>query len=96
VSGYVKERRFSRAETVLRLSAGTALLVSGLLLLMGVVRQELAWLSWSMVLGILSIMEGAGILSVSLTGGMRKWLSVLCGIFMIVGALANALRTHPY
>ncbi len=96
VAGYVKEERFSCAEMILRLSAGTALMAIGLLLLMGISPKWLAWSSWSMALGILFIMESTGILSASLTGGMAKRLSVLCGIGLIVSALAEALILHRY
>jgi hypothetical protein len=90
VAGYVKER-LSCAGAVVLLSAGTALMVVGLLHLLDIVGKEWVLVNWFMVLGILLVMENAGILSFGLTGGMRKWLAVVFGVVMILWAVLKAL-----
>ena len=90
VEGYTK-RAFRSAETLVRLSAGAAPIAIGLLCLMDFAGKDLISLGWMTVLGMLFLMEGIGILSVSLTGAMRKWLSVLFGAVFLLWSLSNAL-----
>jgi len=92
IEGYIKGS-FRPAETLARLSSGASLIAIGLFYLLDFARKDLIWLGWMTVLGMLFLMEGIGILSVSLTGGMRKWLSVLSGSAFLLWSLSNAL-TH--
>jgi hypothetical protein len=89
VDGHLK-KTFSSPETVVRLSAGAALATVGLLYPLDIVRKELVSSMWMIVFGMLFILEGIGILSITMTGGLRKSLSVLGGSIFLLWGLLNA------
>jgi hypothetical protein len=98
VAGYVKRKPISCAGRVVGISAGTALMAVGLFYLLDLIRKEWIDLSFSMVLGIVLIMDGTGMGIFLGTGtrGMTKWLFVVLGVVLISLAVSSTLRAYRY
>jgi hypothetical protein len=94
VVGRVKEKRPGVAVTtaVLVLAASEFTAV-GLLHLLDIVGQKWVEVNFFIVFGLLWTMQGIGIISSTpLTGGIRKWLSVVAGVVTMLWAVLMALR----
>jgi len=96
VAGYPKGKHVNFAGVVLGLSVGTEFVAVGVLHLLNLIHQKWIWVNFMLVLGILYFMEGTGILSSPMTGGMRKWLAVAFGAALILGSVLTAVELRAF
>jgi hypothetical protein len=91
ISSVAKEKRLTRTG-VIALITGLALSTVGVLCLLGNIAQEWLIVTLFMVLGLRSILGGAGIIAVSSTVLVRKGFALTFGLLAILWAALSVLR----